>query len=520
MRTSADPLESFVEWAWHRVVPIEPDADIDAFDDLRALKPMIGDARVVGLGESQHHVAEFNRFRARLFRYLVTELNFTTFVFECGVIEAKSAYDYVLGAHDDADDAFTNIDWCFGLWRELQDLLRWMRDHNSRADTENTVHFYGMDGSHGWTCAGPTVVFSCDYLDRLDSNHAQEIRNELLPIAESVTLDNVHEAPAETLRELNSRLSALVGHFQIERIHYIERSSVEEFDWAHRAAVIARQIGTVLGEVHARPDDADRAWWNIRDACMATQLKWIREREGPKARLLVGAHNIHLQNGFGGEADFPQTTMGQHLAVDWPAADAVMIAGTNDHSLRPDDPAVDGSFQSALAGVGPPAFVLDLRPAIDEGPAALWLNTEHPDRTNTMYQPLSPGRAWDAVFFTQHVSLDRLSLPARLQRSCISLDRERLDGLVGDYDIAGVTDQPVVLHVMCEGDHLATTGIESDGELFPMHRSVLFALSDERFCWSEWPMELEFERDASGIARGLYIHSPVGHGKYHGARRA
>ena len=92
--------------------------------------------------------------------------------------------------------------------------------------------------------------------------------------------------------------------------------------------------------------------------------------------------------------------------------------------------------------------------------------------------------------------------------------------MVGVYDIVGVTGQPVVLRVMREGDHLETTGAESDGELFPMHRSALFALSDERFCWLEWPMELEFERDGKGAAHGLTIRSPIGHGRYHGVRRA
>lgn len=109
---------------------------------------------------------------------------------------------------------------------------------------------------------------------------------------------------------------------------------------------------------------------------------------------------------------------------------------------------------------------------------------------------------------------------ALLQRSIVDLNQDRLYGLVGVYDVDGIADQPVVLRVLQRNDHLITSGVGSDGELFPMHESKLTALSDTRFCWLDWPMELEFVRDDEGIAHGLYIHTPPNDGRYHGVRRA
>ncbi len=517
-----DPsLEHFTRWAKNNAVPIDPNASNDEFIDLAPLKEMVGDARVVGFGESQHYVAEFNRFRSRLFKYLVTEMNFTTFAFECGVVEAKCTHDYVLGAHDRVDDAIMGITGCFGVWQEIKDLLQWMRDYNLSDRNKRKLNFYGFDGSQGWSCSGNAVSFACTFLDQVDVNYSITLREELLPLAESINLDNIGEKPIDVIRELNYGLMSLVARFQIEQMQYIERSSWEDFDWANRAALIALQIGSLLAEVGAAPEASSRTWWNMRDACMALYLRWILDREGPDARLLVGAHNIHLQKTFAREGtEFDQTTMIQHLSFSLPKNDMFIIAATNYYSLKPDDPALEYSFQDALGRLELPSFVLDLRPAANEKTVANWLNKKTPDRSNTMYQLIGTADAWDAVYYTQQIELDKLSLPTPLERTFITLKGDRLDGLDGVYDIVGVIDIPVVLRVTREGNRLMTSGMESDGELFPIHRSELFPLSDSRFGWAEWPMWIEFERDTDGAAHSVSLGFSGERGNYLGEKRA
>jgi hypothetical protein len=202
-----------------------------------------------------------------------------------------------------------------------------------------------------------------------------------------------------------------------------------------------------------------------------------------------------------------------------PAGDLVMIAGTNDFSLKPDDPAIEGSFQSALAQVGMPSFLLNLTAADDDAEAAAWLNQERPDRSNIGFPLLNLARAWDAVYFTRRIAIDTLSLPGDFERSFIELEAGRLDGLDGVYDITGIGDSHVVLCISRDGDRLLTDGLDSDGELFPMHRSELFALSNTHFAWPEWAFEVEFERDAEGVAHGLTIRPPKAIDRFHGVKR-
>lgn len=72
---------------------VDPTADDDS--DLAVLRQVIGDARVVGLGESAHFVSEFYRLRDRVLRYLVRELEFSAFVLESGLPEGLGVDDWV-----------------------------------------------------------------------------------------------------------------------------------------------------------------------------------------------------------------------------------------------------------------------------------------------------------------------------------------------------------------------------------------------------------------------------------------
>ncbi len=516
--TRDDGLAAFSRWARRHAISIGTDVP-DGYDgDLAAVGEMIGDARVVGIGESQHHVGEFNRFRARLFRHLVARHDFTAFVFECGIIESRCAHDYVLGRHDDRDAACLSIESTFGMWREMQSLLDWMRDYNKRVPDGRRVRFYGMDGSQGWSGTANTVTSVHRYLRSVDQAAAEEVERSLMPLAQAVVFDNVTDADPDQVCALVMGLDRLVAGLQVEAIHYCERSGEEEYGWALCAAGIARQIGSLLSSVHADPDQALRTWWNIRDAGMAELVLWILQREGPRARIVIGAHNIHLQKQFAHETDFAQSTMGQHLAMVLPERSMVMMSGTSDESVKPDDPAREGSFQAGLAAVGQPAFALDLRSAGPAG-ASSWLDRERPDRSNMTYQPLKVSTAWDAVFFTRHVSLDQLSLPSPVTRSAIELPPGMLEEFVGTYDIDGIIGDVVVLRIWCENDRLVSDGADSDGELFPMHKSRLFAMSRDAFFWNEWPMELVFSRGKCGVVDGIGIRNPEGRVGYRGRRR-
>lgn len=502
----AEPSEAFVTWGRKHAVPLNPAADLDDFSDLMPLKDIIGDARLVGHGESHHYTRELNRFRFRLFRFLVAEMGFTTFALEVGFVEAKVAHDYVAGRHDDADAAFLSVNQTFGLYAHQQEMLTWMRCYNRDLPDDRKLRFYGMDGSQEWTHAGTAVAATCDYLDEVDAEFGAEMRRNVLPLAREITTSTLDQASTEALHTLIHGLTRLVGRLESEQFSYTDLSSRESFDWALGFAVMAQQIGTVLVEMHACPDQAWRAWNNIRDFNMARQLRWIAQRQPLEGRVLFGLHNYHLQACCSYEGGMQLSTMGQYLKDAVPASDLVLIAGQNNVSLKPGDAANTESNQGTFASMGPPSFMLDLRPVGASPEAHAWASQPRLERFNTNYNPVALTEAYDAVHYTESLTLDELRLPASLRKETIEHDASALNGLVGTYLFHGISNEEEDLFVIRLGDRLFTDVGERNGELFPLYRSELFAVSPTVYRWKEWPAELTFEFDKDGVARRATVH--------------
>jgi erythromycin esterase len=70
------------------------------FADLQCLRRIIGDARIVSLGEATHGTREFFQLKHRLLEFLVTELDFAIFGIEANYPECLRINDYVRTAQE------------------------------------------------------------------------------------------------------------------------------------------------------------------------------------------------------------------------------------------------------------------------------------------------------------------------------------------------------------------------------------------------------------------------------------
>ena len=103
--------------------------------DYDALLALIGDARIVLLGEASHGTHEFYRERARITKRLIAEHGFTAVAIEGDWPDAYRVNRYVQGARDDpdAEEALGGFrrfpTW---MWRnaDVLDFVGWLRAHN------------------------------------------------------------------------------------------------------------------------------------------------------------------------------------------------------------------------------------------------------------------------------------------------------------------------------------------------------------------------------------------------------
>jgi erythromycin esterase-like protein len=132
-----------VAWLDQHVVTLNGCEAGQGFDDLAPLAAVIGDARIVGLGESTHGTREHFQMKHRLVEYLVEELGFTWFMIEASTPEAHRLDAYVLGGEGDPKELIKGMYFWTWTTEEVLAMVEWMRTYNARSDDK--IHFTGFD---------------------------------------------------------------------------------------------------------------------------------------------------------------------------------------------------------------------------------------------------------------------------------------------------------------------------------------------------------------------------------------
>lgn len=403
-------------WLRDHAHPLRTDDDLS---DLAPLRDVVGDARVVAIGESTHRVHEFHEVRHRLTRFLVRELGFTAFVMESGFPEGLRVNDWVRGGHGDLTDLLHHgITYHMGKCAELRAHLEWLRANN--------VRFYGMDVPDSSASARPAVEACLAFLDDVDPAYATAARKSLLPLFDYLPADRTGLAwaapalhaylalDASTRNELTARIGALAERLFAQRVVH------GGTDLAYRCAATARHTDAFL---QAMADAAGRTYdgANIRDAAMAENVEWILGRE---ERVVVVAANGHVQRW---PFTIPalttgMTTLGEHLAAS--LGDRLRVIATTFgggtlflHRPIPGGPPghtetftqdvgslAPDSLDALLATAGLPHYLLDLRAVPPTGPVAERFAAVGSVMTGMQPTPVDPLAAFDAVVHVDRVS--------------------------------------------------------------------------------------------------------------------
>ena len=423
-----------------RLNTLDPDSGSD--DDLEPLRRLIGEARMVLVGESMHRIHEFYLFRHRVFRFLARELGFTAFVMESGFPEGQTVNEWVHGGPGEGKKLLdAGLTYHMGKCQEMLDQVSWMREYNARHG--GTLSFYGMDLPASSATALPGVEGCLPLLDHVDPPYAEVVRSRLLPLFGYLPEDNsglAWAAPAihaylaldQAHRfELTARIGELVARIGAMRVDYAEQAGAEAVETALRCAESARQGDAFLAAMVTGPTRTYRPG-NVRDAAMAENVGWILRRE---KRILVAAANGHVQRAPFLAPPFVSqglTTMGQHLKASHGACqtgpgtqepEPFVIGcsyGGGDawlHRPRMDSkpghsvPFVDdvgtshpSSLDALLAESGPGPLLMDLRSVPDSGPVAERFSAVTATMQGPEKQLVDPLVGLDAAYFVDRIS--------------------------------------------------------------------------------------------------------------------
>ncbi|MFB7550790.1 erythromycin esterase family protein [Streptomyces sp. NPDC056154] len=306
----------FAGWLRTHAVPLTHLDREAPLDDLEPLRAVIGTARVVAIGENSHFIDEFALMRERILRFLVERCGFTVLAFEYGFSEGFRLDSWALGEGTD-DDLSAHLDAAIPVG--VDGPLRWMRGHN-RADS-SPVRFVGIDIPAAGGSLLPALAPVADYLRHIDPETLPAAR-EAIRIAESFAGGSGADAAPAWARlataeqdALSATLMRLLIRFRSLEPLYVSRGDQQSYDIAVR-----RLEGACHGDYTFRAmaglfaGNGLTADTSARDVYMAESVLWHLERFEPGARIVLAAHNAHIQKtpvSFNGH--LTGLPMGQHL---------------------------------------------------------------------------------------------------------------------------------------------------------------------------------------------------------------
>ena len=165
------PDPAAVQWVRENAHVLKSVEAGHSFEDLEFLREMVGEARIVSLGECTHGSREVFQMKHRLLEYLATEMGFTIFSIEANAPEAYRLNEYVLGGEGDAAELIGGM--YFWTWNteEVLAMVEWMRAFN--ASGRGPLQFTGFDMQAPGVAAANVVAF----LQEVDPDRAQEVQS-------------------------------------------------------------------------------------------------------------------------------------------------------------------------------------------------------------------------------------------------------------------------------------------------------------------------------------------------------
>jgi erythromycin esterase-like protein len=350
--------------------------------DYDPLLALVGDARIVLLGESTHGTHEFYRERLRITQRLIRERGFSAVAVEGGWGETYRVNEFVRGMRADATAEQALSDFTsFPRWMwantVVRDLVQWIRNHNDTQPAARDVGFYGLDIQS----LGPPMRTLLRTLGSVDAAAAERVRTRLsclMPYAD----DPQRYGAAAVGASSASCQSAVAAVLADVRARAAARPSDPVQAEALFAAVRSAEVLAHGEEYYRAMHAGQQSTWNLRDRRMDEGLQALEAHlasipdRAPK--VVVWAHNTHTgdarhtENGEQGELNIGQLAR-ERLGTGAVNVGFLTYAGTvfaapdwgaegRRYDLRP---ALPGSYASLLHDVrtagGPREFLLVLR---------------------------------------------------------------------------------------------------------------------------------------------------------------
>ncbi len=269
------------------------------FEDMQPLKAMIGEARIVALGEAAHLNRDFYKVKHRMVEFLVNEMGFTVFAIEATFAGALELNDYILSGDGNPKKALGALVYLAWNTEAILDMVNWMREYNSTH--EKKVKFYGFDNK-------PATGSAKAVYNYLRKTNGTKDYDEILSVMMNLwTARQLNSGPKEEIFNAMEEIKSLISYMENQqRIH-------DHKEWSlavqHTRVLLQHlEFYTVIPNVSKASD--------LRDKSMAQNVRWVMDHEDG-AKMILWAANVHVSAmpGSGCMGDHLRRTYGDDMVV-------------------------------------------------------------------------------------------------------------------------------------------------------------------------------------------------------------
>ncbi len=401
----AQTTSSESTWLQEKAIVLKTIQAENGFTDLEPVAALVGNARIIGLGEATHGTKEFFQAKHRMLEYLVTTQGFRVFAMEANWASSLALNEYMQTGIGDGKELLQKYAKIMWPWRtqEVLDLIQWLRKYNQTA--ANKVIFSGFDMQE----PVPAVDWLIAYLEKTLPDQATRA-DELLGCIR-FSLGNILNVTRYAAAGIKGFMACAERINTVRRILQNRRSSLETTEYITALQMVrVLEQGNIYYKERFITQDILQAV-TIRDAFMAENTSWLEKTT--KQKLVIWAHNGHVT--FNAKMHFGWKPLGAHLRdmykdqykvwgfsffegsfyaqmldgndpIRTVAAALVGLAANPSIQSVP-NPTSD-SFEYIFRAAQLPLFMLDLHLA--KTPAGAWLKT--PRRLQIIGQNLPPFR--------------------------------------------------------------------------------------------------------------------------------
>lgn len=301
--------------------------------DLLILNRLIGNSKIVGLGESTHGSSEVYQMKYRISKYLIADKNFNVFSLEANMPESFLMNQYIQEKKGNPKDILKGM--YFWLWQteETLNFVEWLKKYNENHDSK--VFFDGFD-----------MQYAKGAIDQIRKTYQEN----QLPEQEINDLETALKQNNRGFRTYSKKGQKIISEylFLIKQKGISIKNPDEKLRFLQNVDIIRQYIQ--LNFIR-------------RDKFMAENVKWLKENY-LNSKVIVSAHNYHI-------AKLNSDRMGYWInetyADDFVNFGFAFYEGTYSASIDGkigtynSEQACPGTLEYKLNSLNIPIFILDLK---------------------------------------------------------------------------------------------------------------------------------------------------------------